>query len=85
MQGPKWKYSEANDCITSGTLEVDAHTTLMSLCGILWFTFCFGFGVATTIRTGNLLGAGEHHKARVSGNRLQSQSLAGLGCHDLYH
>eukprot|EP00891_Asterochloris_glomerata_P006992 jgi/Astpho2/6992/Aster-x1413 len=50
-----------------GTVEVDAHTTVLSLFGLLITLTAWGIGCASTIRIGNLLGAGHVQQARLSG------------------
>ena len=51
----------------AGTVEVDAHTTMLSLFGLLITLTAWGIGCASTIRIGNLLGAGHVQQARLSG------------------
>eukprot|EP00884_Botryococcus_braunii_P017297 jgi/Botrbrau1/4250/Bobra.0044s0045.1 len=50
-----------------GTVEVDAHTALLTLCEFAYVTLPFGIATAATIRVGNTLGAGRPHLARRSG------------------
>jgi multidrug resistance protein, MATE family len=42
----------------AGTVELDAHTAMLTLCVFLFISFPFGVATASTIRVGNLLGAG---------------------------
>ena len=53
----------------AGTVEVDAHTTVLSLFGLLITLTAWGIGCASTIRIGNLLGAGHVQQARLSGEQ----------------
>lgn len=53
----------------AGTVEVDAHTTMLSLFGLLITLTAWGIGCASTIRIGNLLGAGHVQQARLSGEQ----------------
>jgi multidrug resistance protein, MATE family len=39
-------------------VELDAHTAMLTLCVFLFISFPFGVATASTIRVGNLLGAG---------------------------
>lgn len=50
-----------------GTVELDAHTAILTLCVFLFISFPFGVATASTIRVGNLLGAGQPHQARLAG------------------
>mmetsp|Transcript_7620 Transcript_7620/g.22493 ORF Transcript_7620/g.22493 Transcript_7620/m.22493 type:complete len:596 (+) Transcript_7620:1342-3129(+) len=50
-----------------GTVELDAHTAMLTLCVFLFISFPFGVATASTIRVGNLLGAGLGQQARLSG------------------
>lgn len=51
----------------AGTIEVDAHTAMLTLSVFLFLSFPFGIATASTIRVGNLLGAGQPDTAKVSG------------------
>lgn len=44
--------------VGAGTVELDAHTAMLTLCVFLFISFPFGVATASTIRVGNLLGAG---------------------------
>ncbi|KAK9829555.1 hypothetical protein WJX72_006470 [[Myrmecia] bisecta] len=50
-----------------GTVEVDAHIALLTLVTFTYVSFPFAVSVASTIRVGNLLGAGRPMQARLSG------------------
>lgn len=50
-----------------GTVELDAHTAMLTLCVFLFLSMPFGVATASTIRVGNLLGAGLGKQARISG------------------
>lgn len=50
-----------------GTVELDAHTAMLTLCVFLFLSMPFGVATASTIRVGNLLGAGRGQQARISG------------------
>lgn len=54
----------------SGTLQVDAHTTVMAIANSSYLALPFGVSTAATIRVGNLLGAGKPNQARISGKPL---------------
>ncbi len=54
-------------CQPAGTIEVDAHTAMLTLSVFLFLSFPFGIATASTIRVGNLLGAGEASTAKLSG------------------
>ena len=56
--------------LPAGTIEVDAHTSLLTLCEFTFVTVPFGIATATTIRVGNMLGA----------NRPGAAKRAGQGC-----
>ncbi|KAK9795927.1 hypothetical protein WJX73_005380 [Symbiochloris irregularis] len=49
------------------TVAVDAHTIMLTLCVFVFISFPFGVATASTIRVGNLLGAGQAQLARASG------------------
>ena len=51
----------------AGTVELDAHTAILTLCVFLFISFPFGVATASTIRVGNLLGAGRPQQARLAG------------------
>lgn len=51
----------------AGTIQIDAHTTMISVSGVLFTLLGFGFAVGCTIRVGNLLGAQRPAQARLSG------------------
>ena len=51
----------------AGTVDLDAHTSLLTLVTFLYFSFPSGVGQASTIRVGNLLGAGQPARAQISG------------------
>ena len=55
---------------TTGTVELDAHTAILTLCVFLFISFPFGVATASTIRVGNLLGAGQPQQARLAGAYL---------------
>ncbi|KAK9809481.1 hypothetical protein WJX73_002316 [Symbiochloris irregularis] len=50
-----------------GTVEVDAHTSLLTLCEFTFVTVPFGIATATTIRVGNMLGANRPNAAKRAG------------------
>ncbi|BDA44364.1 probable multidrug and toxin extrusion protein 1 [Coccomyxa sp. Obi] len=50
-----------------GTVQVDAHNVMLTLCEFSYVALPFGIATAATIRTGNMLGAGNHASARRSG------------------
>lgn len=52
----------------AGTVELDAHTAMLTLCVFLFLSMPFGVATASTIRVGNLLGAGLGQQARISGD-----------------
>ncbi|KAK9807773.1 hypothetical protein WJX72_008850 [[Myrmecia] bisecta] len=60
-----------------GTAELDASTALLSVAAFLYFTFPFGLATASTIRVGNLLGAGQAQRARLSAWLTVSCGAAG--------
>ncbi len=51
----------------AGTVELDAHTSLLTIATFLYFSFPSGVGQASTVRIGSLLGAGQPARARLSG------------------
>lgn len=50
-----------------GTISVDAHTSLLTLCEFTFVTVPFGIATATTIRVGNMLGANKPGAAQRAG------------------
>lgn len=54
--------------ISAGTVQLDAHTAMLTLCAFLFLSMPFGVATASTIRVGNLLGAGLGQQARISGD-----------------
>ncbi len=53
-----------------GTIQVDAHNVVLTLCEFSYVALPFGIATAATIRVGNMLGAGNHASARRSGQAL---------------
>ena len=53
-----------------GTIALDAHTAILTLCVFLFISFPFGVATAATIRVGNLLGGGRPQQARIAGAAL---------------
>ncbi len=53
--------------VCTGTVQVDAHNVMLTLCEFSYVALPFGIATAATIRTGNMLGAGNHASARRSG------------------
>lgn len=51
----------------TGTVQVDAHNVMLTLCEFSYVALPFGIATAATIRVGNMLGAGNHASARRSG------------------
>ena len=51
----------------AGTVQVDAHNVMLTLCEFSYVALPFGIATAATIRVGNMLGAGNHASARRSG------------------
>lgn len=66
----------------TGTAELDAHTAILTLCVFLFISFPFGVATASTIRVGNLLGAGRPWQARLAGES-PSGSCRALGRENL--
>ncbi|KAK9848573.1 hypothetical protein WJX84_001989, partial [Apatococcus fuscideae] len=58
-----------------GTIDLDAHTSLLTLVTFLYFSFPSGVGQASTIRVGNLLGAGQPARAQISGGLCCAMGL----------
>ena len=56
---------------STGTVQLDAHTAIMTLLEFLYISFPFGIATSATIRVGNLLGAGRPKEARIAGKRAQ--------------
>ena len=56
-------------CGSAGTVQLDAHTAIMTLLEFLYISFPFGIATSATIRVGNLVGAGRPHEARIAGDR----------------
>ena len=54
----------------TGTVAVDAHTSLLTLCEFTFITVPFGIATATTIRVGNMLGANRPGAAKRAGERF---------------
>ena len=61
-----------------GTVQLDAHTAIMTLLEFLYISFPFGIATSATIRVGNLLGAGRPHEARIAGERGGCLSICTL-------
>ena len=55
--------------VHAGTYEVDATSAMLNCISILYFTLPYGFAVVSTIRVGNLLGAGETAQAILASKR----------------
>ncbi len=53
--------------MSPGTVQVDAHNVMLTLCEFSYVALPFGIATAATIRVGNMLGAGNHASARRSG------------------
>eukprot|EP00004_Rigifila_ramosa_P024158 TRINITY_DN6929_c0_g1_i3.p1 TRINITY_DN6929_c0_g1~~TRINITY_DN6929_c0_g1_i3.p1 ORF type:complete len:427 (+),score=103.42 TRINITY_DN6929_c0_g1_i3:165-1283(+) len=49
-----------------GSVALDAHSTLLSVCAFIFFSFPVGVGIAASIRCGNLLGANLNKRARLT-------------------
>ncbi|CAK0774062.1 hypothetical protein CVIRNUC_004130 [Coccomyxa viridis] len=49
-----------------GTVQVDAHNAMLTLCEFSYVALPFGIATAATIRVGNMLGAGNHKTAKTS-------------------
>lgn len=62
-----WPEYRGRACCVAGTVALDAHTTILTLCVFLFISFPFGVATASTIRVGNLLGAGRPQQARLAG------------------
>ncbi len=56
--------------LRTGTVALDAHTAILTLCVFLFISFPFGVATAATIRVGNLLGGGRPQQARIAGAML---------------
>ncbi len=61
--------------VVAGTVDLDAHTSLLTLVTFLYFSFPSGVGQASTVRVGSLLGAGQPARARMSGRSCRSRSV----------
>ena len=55
------------DTIFTGTIQIDAHTTMLSVSDILFTFLGYGFGVGCTIRVGQLLGSQRPAQAKLAG------------------
>ena len=53
--------------LSAGTIQIDAHTTMLSVSDILFTLLGFGFAVGSTIRVGQLLGAQRPAQAKLAG------------------
>ncbi|DBA75631.1 TPA: hypothetical protein ACH3X2_009067 [Trebouxia sp. C0005] len=53
-----------------GTIQIDAHTTMLSVSDILFTFLGYGFGVGCTIRVGQLLGSQRPAQAKLAGAHL---------------
>ena len=51
----------------AGTVQVDAHNAMLTLCEFSYVALPFGIATAATIRDGNMLGAGNYKTAKTSG------------------
>lgn len=51
----------------AGTIEVDAHNVVLTICEFSYVAVPFGIATAATIRVGNMLGANNPESARRSG------------------
>ena len=51
----------------AGILQVDAHTTVMTIVSCTYTSVPFGLGNAATIRVGNLLGDGQGSRPQLAG------------------
>ena len=60
----------SGDWCAPGTIALDAHTAILTLCVFLFISFPFGVATAATIRVGNLLGGGRPQQARIAGATL---------------
>ena len=49
-----------------GEVELDAHNALLSVCGLTFMTGPMAFGIAASIRVGNLLGMGKYRIAKTA-------------------
>ncbi len=66
--------AELRSCLRTGTVALDAHTAILTLCVFLFISFPFGVATAATIRVGNLLGGGRPQQARIAGATLSAAS-----------
>ena len=66
--------------MSAGTVELDAHTAMLTLCVFLFISFPFGVATASTIRVGNLLGAGLGQQVDPCCRVPASSHAQGTGC-----
>ena len=59
-----------------GMLELDAHNALLSVCGLSFMTGPMAFGIAASIRVGNLLGINKPNIAHTAARMYISVGLA---------
>ena len=58
-----------------GEVELDAHNALLSVCGLTFMTGPMAFGIAASIRVGNLLGMGKYSIAKTAARLYISVGL----------
>ena len=57
------------------TIQLDAHVTLMNICGFTFLSIPFSLGIAASIRVGNLLGASDHVNAKRASETVLSLTV----------
>ena len=64
--------------LCTGTIEVDAHNVVLTICEFSYVAVPLGIATAATIRVGNMLGANNPESARRSGEPPLPHGLAPL-------
>lgn len=64
----------------AGTVQVDAHNVMLTLCEFSYVALPFGIATSATIRVGNMLGAGNHASAKRSGGPHNHLGLHHFSC-----
>ena len=66
--------------LCTGTIEVDAHNVVLTICEFSYVAVPFGIATAATIRVGNMLGANNPESARRSGAPPCHYLMVGRSC-----